>query len=225
MAYEQLPEPGTYYIKSVAAPQNVIEVPSYNDERAVCSPQATKPTPNQQIKWYIQRSGRGYKIKNVQYGVYLSPHSIQPKYGTVIGTSPSHGPVDWSLMRTHDGFVIQYGEEDKSIDLHYGRTDAGNPMHLWSLSPQDDQKRWKFERISEDVGGEVAETVEDRIAVLSEQLQKKDEEIAEKDRLLAQKERELQDALQSYCKIPAKVIQAQVAELRQKIEGLECLIK
>ncbi|ELU35922.1 hypothetical protein AG1IA_10047 [Rhizoctonia solani AG-1 IA] len=40
MAYENPPQPGKYYIKSVAAPKNVIEVPPYNEERAVCSPQA-----------------------------------------------------------------------------------------------------------------------------------------------------------------------------------------
>ena len=51
MSYEAPPELGTYYIKSVVAPKNVIEVPSNNPEKVVCSPQTEKPTPNQQVRW------------------------------------------------------------------------------------------------------------------------------------------------------------------------------
>ncbi|CAE6385171.1 unnamed protein product [Rhizoctonia solani] len=239
MAYENPPNPGTYYIKSVAAPKNVIEVLDFNQERAVCSPKALKPALNQQ--WYLQHSGRGFKIKNVKHHVYLVPHSAQPNYGTVIGTSITHGPVDWSLVRTHDGFSIQYGEELKSMDLHYGLDTSGNPLsihilpiHLWGLTPQDSAKRWKFEwiRSSDDVGGEAAETVEDRITVLCDQLQRKDIEIATKnaelaakDRLLALKEQALQYALQNHYEVSPRVIRAQLTELRVKIEGLERLME
>ncbi|KDN51128.1 hypothetical protein RSAG8_00757, partial [Rhizoctonia solani AG-8 WAC10335] len=251
MAYENPPNPGTYYIKSVAAPKNVIEVLDFNQERAVCSPKALKPALNQQ--WHIQRSGRGYKIKNAKHHVYLVPHSAQPNYGTVIGTSLTHGPVDWSFVRTHDGFSIQYGEELKSIDLHCGLDTSGNPVgaetlshkqspraihlihipkiHLWGLTPQDPAKRWNFEWISDDVGGEAAETVEDRITVLYDQLQRKDigmatknAELVAKDQLLARKDQELQEALQKRCEVSPRVIRARLAELRVKIEGLERLM-
>ncbi|KDN51131.1 hypothetical protein RSAG8_00760, partial [Rhizoctonia solani AG-8 WAC10335] len=131
MAYQRPPEPRKYYIKSVAAPKNVIEVYDANPERAMCSPQADKPAANQQ--WYIQRSGRGYKIKNVKHGVYLALHSPQHPFASVIGTSLSHGPVDWSFMRTHDGFSIQYEEEDLSIDLHRGLAGWGNPVSTWAV--------------------------------------------------------------------------------------------
>ncbi|CAE6443293.1 unnamed protein product [Rhizoctonia solani] len=222
MAYEKPPQPGTYYIKSVAAPKNVIEVPGYNEERAAYL----------EIEWYVQRSGRGYKIKNVKHGVYLSSYSTQPKNATPVGTSANHGPVDWYILRTHDGFVIQYGEKEMAIDLHYGLDKSGNPMHLWTTSPQLTHHRWKFERIGDDVGGEVAETIEDRITVLSEQLHKKDIEIATRDaeitateRLLARKEQELQNALQSRREVPPKVIQGQLAEMRNKIEDLKYLVE
>lgn len=230
MSYERPPDPGTYYIKSVVAPKNVIEVPAYNEERAVCSPQATQPAPNQH--WYVQRSGRGYKIKNVKHGVYLSSYSTQPKNATPVGTSPSHGPVDWYFLRTHEGFAIQYGEQEVAIDLHYGLDKGGNPMHLWITSPQHPHQRWKFERISDDVGGEVAETTEDRITVLTYQLHKKAAEIAAKnaeiearERLLARKEQELQDALQSHREVPPQIIQDQLADMRNKIEDLKYLVE
>ncbi|CAE6509452.1 unnamed protein product [Rhizoctonia solani] len=230
MAYEKPPQPGTYYIKSVAAPKNVIEVPSYNEERAVCSAQADKPAPHQQ--WYIQRSGRGYKFKNVKHGVYLASYSTQPKNATPIGTSMTHGPVDWYILRTHEGFVIQYGEKEMAVDLHYGLDKSGNPMHLWCTMPQLAHQRWKFERVSDDVGGGVAETIEDRITALSEQLHKKDVDIAVRDaeitvlgRLLAQKEQELQDATQGSRKVPPEVVQVQLAEMRNKVEDLRYLVE
>ncbi|CUA70056.1 hypothetical protein RSOLAG22IIIB_00401 [Rhizoctonia solani] len=229
MAYPKPPDPGTYYIRSVAVPKNLIEVYDRNPERAFCAPQAEKPKPSQQ--WYIQRSGKGYKIKNVKHGVYLALHSPQHPFASVIGTSSIHGPVDWSLMRTHDGFSILYGEEDLSIDLHCGLANWANPLHLWDTAPQDPSKRWKFERISDDVGGEIAETVEDRIAVLNDQLRKKDIEIATrdaklaaKDQLLVRKEQELQDALQRCCEIPPRVVQAQLDEICGQIEGLKRLM-
>jgi hypothetical protein len=53
------------------------------------------------MKWFIQRSGRGYKIKNSQYGVYLAASSI--KEGTVVGASET--PTIWTLLRTQAGFV------------------------------------------------------------------------------------------------------------------------
>ncbi|KAH7343644.1 hypothetical protein B0J17DRAFT_643302 [Rhizoctonia solani] len=104
-------------------------------------------------------------------------------------------------------------------------------MHLWNIGPQEPAKRWKLEQISNDVGGEVAEAVEDRIAVLSDRIRKqeieiatRDAEIAAKDRLLARQVQELQDALQTRCKVPSNVVKAQLAELRAKIEGLERLM-
>ncbi|KAG8727421.1 hypothetical protein FRC11_013250 [Ceratobasidium sp. 423] len=227
MPYERRPEPGTYYIQSVAAPKSVIEVPDYNQERVVCSPRATEPQRTLKQQWYIQRSGRDYKIKNIKYGLYLASLSAQPKHGTTIGASPSRGSVDWSMLRTHDGFAIQYGDEDMSITSHYGLDVAENPLFLWNTAPQDSSKRWKFEKISDGVGGEVAETTEDRIAVLRGQLRKKDSEIAIKDQLLAQKEQELRDVLQSHRGglLKASVTEAQLTELRNKIDDLKYLIE
>ncbi|KAG8682665.1 hypothetical protein FRC11_014577, partial [Ceratobasidium sp. 423] len=87
-------------------------------------------------------------------------------------------------------------------------------------------------KLSDDVGGEVAETVEDRITVLTDQLRKKDIEIAKRDaeitakeRLLARKEQELQNALLSRRELPPKAVQGQLAEMRNKIEDLKYLVE
>ncbi|KAL5636783.1 hypothetical protein ACGC1H_000676 [Rhizoctonia solani] len=136
-----------------------------------------------------------------------------------------------------------------AIDLHYGLDKPGNPMHLWCTMPQLTHQRWKFERIGfvvstytiaieliyklrDDVGGEVAETIEDRITTLSEQLHKKDVELAiraaeiiAKERLLTRKDQELQNALHSHREVPPKAIQGQLAEMRDKIEDLRYLVE
>ncbi|CAE7078610.1 unnamed protein product [Rhizoctonia solani] len=145
----------------------------------------------------------------------------------MIGVEPNQGLKPWSIMRTHDGFTIQYGEEKVEIDLHYGLDRWSNMLHLLDTAPNIPNRRWKFEKIrsSDEVGGEVVENLEDQVAALSEQLRKAGAEIAAKDRLLVQKERELQEALKARRELPVKVIESQLAELRQKIEGLEYLVK
>ncbi|KAB5594644.1 hypothetical protein CTheo_1966 [Ceratobasidium theobromae] len=240
-SYAIPPNPGTYYIVSVAAPKNVIEVPSCNEERVVCSSRNNEP--NQQ--WYLQRSGRGYKIKNMKYGVYLATGGS--KYGSPIGTSPV--PTSWTLMRTHEGYSIQYGDEDKVVDLHYGLDFEGNVMHIRPVGGSPAHRRWKFEHIrfvgfsglihyysilkanSDDVGGEEAETIEDQVEHLHQQLRAKniqialkDAELASKDRQLAQQKRELQAALRSRSEGQSQLLQAKIAELHQRVGELEQLV-
>jgi curli biogenesis system outer membrane secretion channel CsgG len=55
MAYETPPEPGTYYIKSVAAPKNVVEAYDFNPERIGCSPQTEKAVSNQQVSMHLSQ--------------------------------------------------------------------------------------------------------------------------------------------------------------------------
>ncbi|KAG8715700.1 hypothetical protein FRC08_010256 [Ceratobasidium sp. 394] len=182
-AYELTPKPGTYRIASVAT-NTVIEVLSFNQDRAVAS--AWRDEPNQ--RWFVQYLGRGYKIKNCQYGSYLAAPSS--KEATVVGISDI--PTTWSLIRTHAGFVsIQYGEEDRVIDLHHAIPHDCNILQLWNLWDCPAHRRWNFERISDDTGGEIAETIEDQVKQLTQELMEKNErlalqaeELAEKDRML-----------------------------------------
>jgi hypothetical protein len=78
----------------------------------------------------------------------------------------------------------------------------------------------------------VAETTEDQVERLINELRAKDiqialkdAELAVKDRRLAQKEQELQAALQSRSRstAPAQALRIRLAELRQKTEELEQL--
>ncbi|KAG9122320.1 hypothetical protein FRC07_001364 [Ceratobasidium sp. 392] len=143
------------------------------------------------IKWFIQQSGRGYKIKNCKYGVYLSAPNGQ--MGTVVGASET--PMVWTMLRTHAGFLIQYGEEDSVIDMRFGTTNQEDVMVLWKSDGCPDARRWSFEHMSNDTGGEKVDPIEDEseigrlkreLAKQRAQLVLKDHEIAEKDQQLAE---------------------------------------
>ncbi|CAE7078630.1 unnamed protein product [Rhizoctonia solani] len=184
--YANPPSPGTYTIASRAVPGNCIEVHSRNETRVVSSPGDGS---SRQL-WHIQRFGKGYKIKNAMYNVYLSAPCS--RLGTVVETSTR--PTMWNLVRSHDGFAIQYGEEDGIIDLHGGHNTIASALYLASLDGiWLDPRRWNFVRRSDSVGGEIPETVEDQVDHLRRQIALNYAEIATKDRQIAEQQREIQE--------------------------------
>ncbi|KAG8747438.1 hypothetical protein FRC10_001109 [Ceratobasidium sp. 414] len=112
----------------------------------------------------------------------------------------------WTLLRTEAGFTIQYEEEDSVVNLHHASAVDGNvvsgqfDVHLLLCKSGDcpPHRRWKFEHISDDTGGEIDETIENEVdclkrelgeknaqlALQTEELTKKDQQLAEKDRML-----------------------------------------
>ncbi|KAG9118365.1 hypothetical protein FRC07_007147 [Ceratobasidium sp. 392] len=193
-AYAPLSSPGTYRISSVVDKNSVLDVLHYNDERVQVAPWVDKPNQH----WIVQHSGRGFKIKNRQYGRYLSPPN--QKYGAIVGTSET--PMVWILLRTHVGLAIQCGETDYVIDLHSGLSHHGNVVLLWPSGELSNNRRWIFERISDDTGGEVADTIENEIDRLKHELQAKNaqlalqaEELAKKDQQWAEQSQTLGAAL------------------------------
>ncbi|CAE6496447.1 unnamed protein product [Rhizoctonia solani] len=154
----------------------------------------TNDSSNRQL-WHIQHFGKGYKIKNAMHSVYLSaPNS---KVGSVVETSTR--PTMWNIMRTHDGFAIQYGEENGVIDLHYGRPEWASVLYMVPLdSCKWSGRRWCFVRKSDDVGGEIPETVEDQVGHLRNQIALNHAELAVRDRQIIELQREIQ-MLQKNC--------------------------
>ncbi|KAG8715699.1 hypothetical protein FRC08_010255 [Ceratobasidium sp. 394] len=83
--------------------------------------------------------------------------------------------------------------------MHHGSAEDDNVLLLWSSEECPPHRRWKFEHISDDTGGEVADTIENEVdrlkhelgeknaqlALQAEELEKKDQQLAEKDRMLA----------------------------------------
>ncbi|KAG9119190.1 hypothetical protein FRC07_005934 [Ceratobasidium sp. 392] len=188
-AYAPLSSPGTYRISSVVDRNSVLEVLDYNDERVAIAPWVNRPNQH----WIVQHSGRGFKIKNRQYSRYLSvPNN---KHATIVGASET--PTVWTLLKTHAGLAIQCGETDYVIDLHTGLSHDGNVVLLWPSEQLSDNRRWMFERISEDVGGEVADTIEDEIDCLKREIKAKNAQIALQADELAKKDRQLAEQSQT----------------------------
>ncbi|KAG8796163.1 hypothetical protein FRC12_003754 [Ceratobasidium sp. 428] len=193
-AYAPLPKPGTYRIASVASRTSILEILPYNEERVALGNWADKPNQH----WFVQHSGNGYKIKNRQYGLYLSVPN--DRHATIVGASKTF--TRWILMRTHIGFAIQCGESDQVIDLHTALTHEGNVVLLWPSGGLGPNRMWIFEHLSDDTGGEAADTVEDEVNYLKGELEKKNaqlaiqaEELASKDRQLAEQSHALATAL------------------------------
>ncbi|CEL59698.1 hypothetical protein RSOLAG1IB_03631 [Rhizoctonia solani AG-1 IB] len=170
--YEDPPKPGAYFIANRAVPKNYIEIHPDNQRRAVCSPDA--PVPRQM--WYIQRFGKGYKIKNAKYADHVESDE------------------------DHDGFAIQYGEEDGVIDLYCGHTEPASALYIAKLdSCNHASRRWHFLCKSNDVGEEMAETIEDQIADLQSQIARKDEELSQQERELNESRETLAEILSMWC--------------------------
>ncbi|KAF8608033.1 hypothetical protein BDV93DRAFT_519106 [Ceratobasidium sp. AG-I] len=177
-------EPGTYRIINVAS-ETAITVPNY-DHWAVVGWESTEE-PNQH--WFVQRSGEGFRFKNCFYGQYITLASTDWFSKVYLGRYPA----SWQILPSEAGsYVIQYGDADRVLDLHdaYGPGRDGNEIHIWPRHELQTQKRWKFERISDDTGDEDAQpqqVPEDQTG----QIALKDEEIARQARLLAEKEEQL----------------------------------
>ncbi|KAG8796172.1 hypothetical protein FRC12_003763 [Ceratobasidium sp. 428] len=168
-AYPRLPTPGTYRISSVIKRTSVLEIPDYNEDRVVLKTWNDKP--NQ--RWFVQRSGRGYKIKNCQFSRYLS--APNNKNATIVGAAEA--PVVWCLLRTHAGFAIQFEETDHALDLHYGLTKEGNIVSLWPSGDFGEHRRWIFEHINDDTGGEAPDTIQDEVDRLKSELEAKNAQL------------------------------------------------
>ncbi|KAG8713181.1 hypothetical protein FRC09_019006 [Ceratobasidium sp. 395] len=77
---------------------------------------------------------------------------------------------------TEDTYGTRY-EEDMVVTLHYGMSIEGNIVLLWQSAGLSDDRRWIFERISDDVDGEVAETIDDEIERLKLELETRNAQI------------------------------------------------
>ncbi|CAE6419692.1 unnamed protein product [Rhizoctonia solani] len=137
-------EPGTYRIVNLAR-NKVLRVPSECPD-TIASWHA-QDEPNQ--KWFIQRTGGGYRFKNCGHGKYLSVH------GTQCNSRAYHGsPTTWKIIpQTPGGYLIQLEEVDRVLDLH----DRGE-VYIWPTNNAEPQKIWKLEKLGRATGEELGDT-------------------------------------------------------------------
>ncbi|CUA74174.1 hypothetical protein RSOLAG22IIIB_11008 [Rhizoctonia solani] len=136
-------EPGTYRIVNLAR-NKALRVPSEYPE--TISSWHTEDEPNQ--KWFVQRTGGGYRLKNCGHGQYLSIR------GTQCNSQAYHGsPTTWKIIpQRPGGYLIQLEKIDRVLDLH----DRGE-VYIWPANDAEPQKVWKFEKLGRETGEEMGE--------------------------------------------------------------------
>ncbi|KAG9090925.1 hypothetical protein FS749_000195 [Ceratobasidium sp. UAMH 11750] len=168
-------EPGTYRIVCVASDTCII---SQGDWDAVC----WRKLDNENQRWYVQRSGEGYQIKNCLTGLYLVVS------GTDAGAKVYCGryPTTWELnqgMKDNDMYIIKQAGCDRVLDLHFGQANDGNEIHAWPQADWFACRRWRFERLGDDTG----EGEQER----SEELESKNKQINERDQRIQEQNAQL----------------------------------
>jgi len=145
-------------------------------------------------KWFVQGSGSGYKLKNCQHGSYLAVSSTDI-HSLVYA---SRFPTTWVLLKSGDCYIVQYADNNRVLDLHFGWGTNGNEIHIWPAD-NNGNKTWRFEHISDDTGEELPEVFRKEGDRLKHDLDAKTQELAEMKKGLAEKDRALaeQNALLS----------------------------
>lgn len=166
---------GTYRIVSGIA-GTAIEISRYNHNEVV----AWSIHEEEHQQWFLQESGDGYIFKNRRHGSFLSvAHTSM--HARVYS---SRYPTTWVLRRRGDHYLIQYPDNNLVLDLHFGKADDGNKIHL---QPGDDLlcKTWKLELLSNHTG-ETPPQVNGEVNRLEEEINALQDKISEKDEALAQ---------------------------------------
>ncbi|KAG8796162.1 hypothetical protein FRC12_003753 [Ceratobasidium sp. 428] len=121
---------------------------------------------------------------------------------------------------TEDTYGTRY-EEDMVVTLHYGMSIEGNIVLLWQSAGLSDDRRWIFERISDDVDGEVAETIDDEIERLKLELETRNAQITFLTEELARKNRQLAKQAQMLGRPTIRSHQSDVGDTDQQGEAMQ----
>ncbi|KAG8705018.1 hypothetical protein FRC09_003198, partial [Ceratobasidium sp. 395] len=88
---------------------------------------------------------------------------------------------------------IQYADNNRVLDLHFGWKHNGNEIHIWPAASDNANKIWKFEHLSDDAGEELPASFKTQGDRLTQDLQAQTQDLAQKDERIASLERELAD--------------------------------
>ncbi|KEP53778.1 ricin-type beta-trefoil lectin domain protein [Rhizoctonia solani 123E] len=164
-------EPGTYRILH-AQEGTAIQVSEHDPTQVV----TWKQHSGENQKWYLQRSGHGYQLRNRHYDAYLAV-SNSDNNGLVYA---SRYPTTWIFLKFNENYIIQLADKNQILNLDHGSGHNGNVIHIFNQDGTFMPHRiWKLERLSDDSGREEP-------AKLKEEIAKKNKELSQ-----------LQDALSS----------------------------
>jgi len=124
-------QPGTYRIKNARSD-------TYLDASLQGQVHGWASHPGQENqKWRIERSGRGYKIQNAETGGYL--HANGPGNGTSVCCRGD--PTEWDIQ---DRYSIAIAGTQSVCDLDYGKRENGTTVNIWGYTGVHHQC-WHFE--------------------------------------------------------------------------------
>lgn len=214
-------EPGTYRITNVAG-GTAIAVPDSNVWDIVCW--GKNNSKNQQ--WFAQRSGDGYRFKNCRHGGYLAISETRmnaPLYSAWY-------PTTWKLIQNsddHNMYIMKCGDVNLVIDLdNYGAGNNGNHLHVWPQDHWVPQKRWRFERLSDDTGDEEYR-LKKEVAEKNEQLAEKVRQLASKDKDITSKGQQLAEKAQVEAELTARLAKKdqELARIQQELSEKSALLE
>ncbi|KAG8795871.1 hypothetical protein FRC12_008594 [Ceratobasidium sp. 428] len=154
-------------------------------------------------KWYIQRSGGGYLLKNCQSGRYLAAQVINTTSASV---EPVCGiqPTRWEISQRSSGSMlirlVPPGERGYFLALSSSSNDCMPRTAYSGGSTATTSRDWKLRRLSDDIGEADSRTEELVLTTLDAGVQTEDEKkianaidraLMEKDKLIADKDHQL----------------------------------
>ncbi|CUA69339.1 hypothetical protein RSOLAG22IIIB_03858 [Rhizoctonia solani] len=198
-------EPGTYHI---------------------CRGNSKKNGEKPEQQWYLQRSGSGYMFRNRKHSdLYLSVTSTDTHALVTASTRPS----TWVLLKIGSCHGIKLAEDDKVIDLHFGRTANGTEVHIWP-SNESKKQTWRLIRVGDGVGESRSpqekipslESLKKEVLQLKDEIKKKDQQIAGLEGTICQLKADLATKKSSQAKLSQQ--QTEIASLQAKVDRLEYLV-
>ncbi|CAE6513777.1 unnamed protein product [Rhizoctonia solani] len=124
-------------------------------------------------------------------------------------------------------YRIKLAEDDKVIDLHFGRTANGTEVHIWP-SNESKKQTWRLIRVGDGVGESPQEKIpsleslKKEVLQLKDEIKKKDQQIAGLEGTICQLKTDLATKKSSQAKLPQQ--QTEIASLQAKVDRLEYLV-
>ncbi|CAE6513804.1 unnamed protein product [Rhizoctonia solani] len=163
-------EPGTYRILH-AREGTAIQVSEHDPTQVV----SWKQHSGENQKWYLQRSGHGYQLRNRHYDAYLAVSN------TDIGglVYASRYPTTWIFLKYNENYIIQLADKNRILNLDHGSGQNGNVIHTFNQDGNYMPHRiWKLERLSDDAGREEPARLKAEIAKGTKELSQLQDELS-----------------------------------------------
>ncbi|CAE6406272.1 unnamed protein product [Rhizoctonia solani] len=166
-------KPGTYRVFNPTA-GTAIQL-SYHDPTGVVTWEKHEGEIQQRVKWFLQRSGHGYRLQNRRYGGYLAVCNTD-NGGLVYA---SRYPTTWLFLKYNNDYIVQTADKNRVLDLDGCSSRNGNIIHIFNLDGNNMAHRiWGLERLSDDFGDNELAEIQEGVSTKNRELSRLREELA-----------------------------------------------